>query len=113
MIIELPRNAHNETQRSCRTFNMAQKGHSSVQNDPQCGRQTQWVYFSIKSNQFAFCSVQAELSSRAPLLQAVHITLKPVVIVKTFNGYKIFEIIGIAQGGNMLTNSQDEPKMAA
>jgi hypothetical protein len=55
------------------------------------------IVFSIKSNRFAFCSVQAEFSSRAPLLQAVQITLKPAAIVNTFNGHKKFEIIGIAQ----------------
>jgi hypothetical protein len=38
---------------------------------------------------------------RAPLLQAFQITLKPVAIVNTFNDHKKFEIIGIAQGGNM------------
>jgi hypothetical protein len=127
MIIELPRNALNETQHSCRTLNIAQKGHSTIQNDPKVLNflldtfkfmthnavvKPNGFVFSIKSNRFAFCSVQAELSSTALLLQAVEITLKPVAIVNTFNGPKKFEIIGIAQGGNMLKNSQDEPKMA-
>jgi hypothetical protein len=119
-------NALNETQDSCRTLNMAQKGHSTIQNDPNVLNfldtfkfmthnavvKPNGFVFSIKSNRFAFCSVQAELSSTALLLQAVEITLKPVAIVNTFNGPKKFEIIGIAQGGNMLKNSQDEPKMA-
>jgi hypothetical protein len=63
---------------------------------------------SIESNRLAFCSVQgqAQLSSRAPLLQALQITLKPVAIVNTFNVHKKFEIIGIAQGENKLKNSK-------
>jgi hypothetical protein len=36
---------------------------------------------------------------RAPLL-------KPVAMVNPFNGHKKFEIIGIAQGENMLKNSK-------
>jgi predicted ester cyclase len=54
--------------------------------------------------------------------QAIQITLKPVANVTTFNGHKKFEIIGLAQGGNMLKNSkhfvyiineEHMPKMAA
>jgi hypothetical protein len=122
MIIELPRNALNETQHQhpCRfgdnRLNMAQKGLLSVQNHPKVLNLLDMFKFmtpksivkpngfliSIKINRLAICSVQAKLSSRAPLLQAVQITLKPVAIVNTFNGHKVFEIIGIAQGGNML-----------
>jgi hypothetical protein len=61
---------------------------------------------SIKRNRLAFLSVQAELFSRAPLMQAVQINMKPVAIVNTFNGHKKLEIIDIAQGGNMLKNSK-------
>jgi hypothetical protein len=52
---------------------------------------------SIKSNRPAFCSFQAELSSRPSLLQAVQIILKPVAIVNTFNGHTKFEIFGTAK----------------
>jgi hypothetical protein len=110
MFIELPRNALYETQHPCRfednRLNMAQKGHSSVQNDcnvlnlldmfkfmtPNAVVKPNGFLISIKRNRLAFCSVQAELPSRAPLLQAVQITQNPVAIVNTFNG------------GNMLKN---------
>jgi hypothetical protein len=49
---------------------------------------------------------QAELSSRATRMQVVQITLKPVAIVNTFNGYKKFEIIGIIQGGSIFDEEQ-------
>jgi hypothetical protein len=78
IIIELPRNAANETQNLCRLgdnrLNMAQKGHSSVPNDPKVLNFLDMFKFntvvkpngfllSIKINRLAFCSVQAELSS--------------------------------------------------
>jgi hypothetical protein len=95
---------------------MAQKGHSGpkVLNfldnikfmTPNAIVKPNLFLISSKRNRFAFCSVQTELSSKAPLLQAVQITLKPVAIVNTFNVYKKFEIIGIVQGGNMLKNSK-------
>jgi hypothetical protein len=99
---------------------MAQKGHSSVHNDPRVLNFLDMFKFmtlnaivkpngfliSIKKNRLAFCSVQAELFSRAPLLQAVQVTLKPEAIINTFNGHKKFEIIGIVQSGNMLKNSK-------
>jgi hypothetical protein len=88
MIIVLPKNALNETQHACRfgdnRLNMAQKGHFSVQYDPKVlnffdiykimtpsvAIKLNGFLIFIKINRLAFCSVQAELSSKAPLLQA-------------------------------------------
>jgi hypothetical protein len=93
---------------------MAQKRQSSVQNDPKVLNFFDMFKFmtpdvvvkpngfliSIERNRRAFCSVQAELSSRAPLLQAIQIILKPVAIVNNLNGHKKLEIIGIVQGSS-------------
>jgi hypothetical protein len=89
MIIELPRNALIETQHPCQfgdnRLNMAQKGHPSIHNDPKILNFLYMFKFmtpnavfkpngfliSIRRNRLTFCSVQAEVSSRALLLQVV------------------------------------------
>jgi hypothetical protein len=83
MIIELPRNTLNETLHPCRfggnRLNMAQKGHSSVQNDPKilnlldmfkfmtppCSYPTQWVsyFYSKKSTRILQRSIRTFFQS--------------------------------------------------